>query len=321
MRVGFLNNQIDNRGTGNALFDYADYNERILGNESFIFSRDQAPRNPLMEERLKNRFKYIYNDWDLDTRNFQLDVLYHIKYGSDKDNSYYGDYRYAVHAVFDVSHPHGDRFAAVSPWLAEQIGYQVKYVPHMIVPQYEEFEPMRKIHGIPDDATVFGRYGGFDSFDISFVWNAIESVLYSTKDTYFLLANTAVPEALQKRWNRRILVEPELMTYVEKQRFIATCDAMLHARARGETFGIACGEFDVAGKPVITYGLSHEQNHYTHLRQPILYFGEEGLLEILENFKVIRNIRQQSLPLPQIPSYHYWTPERVMKRFKEVFLD
>ena len=36
-----------------------------------------------------------------------------------------------------------------------------------------------------------------------------------------------------------------------KVKFINTCDAMIHARAMGETFGLAVAEFSKKNKPVI----------------------------------------------------------------------
>src|SRR3990167_1238347 len=101
MKIGFLNNQVDNRGTGNALFDYADYNERILGNKSVVLSLDKSFRDTLMEKRLVERFGGVYTfpEFDID---FGLDVLYHIKSG--ENDGYAGAVnpkrtRYIVHAV------------------------------------------------------------------------------------------------------------------------------------------------------------------------------------------------------------------------------
>ena len=38
----------------------------------------------------------------------------------------------------------------------------------------------------------------------------------------------------------------------KKVEFISSCDAMIHARQMGETFGAAVSEFSIKNKPVIT---------------------------------------------------------------------
>ena len=78
---------------------------------------------------------------------------------------------------------------------------------------------------------------------------------------------------------------PATVDPLEKAKFLATCDAMLHARWHGETFGLAVGEFAVLGKPVITFSESRERAHLEMLgKQPLLYqhFGE--LAGILKEF-------------------------------------
>jgi hypothetical protein len=73
---------------------------------------------------------------------------------------------------------------------------------------------------------------------------------------------------------------------IQKGRFLATCDAMLHARLHGETFGLAVGEFAVLGKPVITYGGSRERAHLEMLGQgAILYRDGIELAKLLESFQ------------------------------------
>ncbi len=66
-----------------------------------------------------------------------------------------------------------------------------------------------------------------------------------------------------------------------KVKLINTCDGMLHARGIGESFGLACGEFSIKGKPVITYALSPQRSHIEILGdKAILYNGKKDLAEI-----------------------------------------
>jgi hypothetical protein len=326
MRVGFLNNQIDNRGTGNAVFAYAHYNEELLGNESVIFTANQSPADPLMADKLTNRFETIHYVGELFNngyKNFNLDVLYHIKSGEDTNHSWaLPGVRYAVHAVFNPHHPHGDRFATISNWLSRQnTRTNVDVVPHIITPvRVERLDKvsLRPELGIPEDAVVYGRHGGWDSFDIPWAWDAIDSALEARDNIYFLFMNTDVP-----RTHRRIISVPATANDGEKWQFVNTCDAMIHARERGETFGIAPGEFALMGRPVITYGKSPERAHYHLLGSQIIpYFSWEGLTDILENFDTFGDINWTSPYYRGSESYHIQSnPRYTMEEFKRVFLD
>ena len=64
-----------------------------------------------------------------------------------------------------------------------------------------------------------------------------------------------------------------------KVEFINTCDAMLHARYIGESFGLSCAEFSVRNKPIITYEKSPERNHIDTLGEKGIYY--ENYSEIL----------------------------------------
>ena len=96
--------------------------------------------------------------------------MYHIKSGEDDGFRPPNGVKYAVHAVF---HPqlHGDKFAVISQWMADRDHFS--FVPH-IVELPDTHVNFRGALGIPENATVFGRHGGFDSFDIPWVWNSIE---------------------------------------------------------------------------------------------------------------------------------------------------
>src|SRR5260221_4725516 len=128
MRVGFVVNQIDNRGTGNASFDYAHYNEVILGNESVIFTFSGGNHENIAIKRYKKRFKDIYYaDFGIPTN--VLDVLYHVKSGEKDGYIAPSGTRYAVHAVFNGTQKHGDRYAAISEWLGKRD--VIPYVNHI----------------------------------------------------------------------------------------------------------------------------------------------------------------------------------------------
>jgi hypothetical protein len=300
MRVGFLSNQLDNRGTGNAMFDYAYYNEKILGNKSIIYTYKNGNHNAAAVERFGLHFPIVV---DPDPMTSAVDVMYHIKSGED-DGVRFPRTKYAVHAVFNAGERHGDRYAAVSAWLGERD--RVPYVPH-IVSLPEHSENMRAELGIPTNATVFGRHGGFDTFDIPFVWNIVKYM--AGDDIYFLFMNTAKPDFID---HPNIIFLPETASEVKKRKFVNTCDAMVNARARGETFGLACAEFASCGKPVLTYSVSPERAHLVELAEHKEYFYDT------EN-ALFANIMLFNREEPAF-AYTQHSPEAVMKKFDEVFL-
>lgn len=321
MKIGFLNNQIDNRGTGNALFDYAHYNEEILGNKSFIYTMNWGNADKQMQEKLEKRFGKITSAGFLLSGDDKLDALYHIKYGTDDGLRF--PIPYLVHAVFDAKQIHGDAYMAISAWLAHRdISIENQWyfhvVPHIIHPHNSAAGNLREELGIPKDAIVFGRHGGADSFDIPFVWNSITRTKMARPDVYFLFLGNQIPIFKADHWYDRIIELKPTADPNYKHKFINTCDAMLHARARGETFGIAVGEFDVANRPIITFGQSGEKAHLNHIKRPVLYFSEQGLFDILTNWEEI----ERHLPYDNgDEGYSQFTPARVMHDFRRFFLN
>lgn len=306
MRIGFLCNQIDNRGTGNAMFDYAHYNETILGNESYIYTFSNGQHDPLAIQKYQRRFKTIgYIDAQ---KVVGLDAIYHIKSGEDDGIRF--NIPYLVHAVFRYA-PHGTRYAMVSRWLAMVGGNDVPYVPHIInLPDIRM--DIRDSLGLPRDAVVFGRYGGFDSFDLDFAWPAIRRALVKRDDIYFLFMNTQAPQDMHEH-PRVFFMDPTNQPEY-KRMFINSCDAMIHARARGETFGIAVGEFAVCDKPILTYRNSPEQAH-RELAATYSYSDEDELVTYLTT-----DWWRRDADYCDHRGYKLCTPENVMKQFKEVFL-
>jgi len=306
MKIGFLSNQLDNRGTGNALFNYAYFNKTILGNDSSIFTLSDTAHN---EEAFRN-FSRVFGGVSVITgpKDIEgIDVLYHIKSG-EYDGFDVDSTPYLVHAVFN-NVPHGTRYATISAWMGSRFG--LPFVPHIVeLPDIEE--TLRESIGIPENASVFGRYGGLDSFDIPWAWTAINRALEARPDYYFLFMNTEIPDVDFYDPKRVIFMGATVNPYY-KRVFINTCDAMIHARERGETFGIAVGEFAYCGKPIITYENSPEKAHIWELREwGIYYQDEESLFAQLLAFD-----NSQETP----PLYTQFSPENVMLQFKEVFLD
>jgi len=335
MRLGFLNQQIDERGTWQTYL-YAKHVQRILGHSVVIL----FPSDPYLYGhsiwtrvtrtwacRLSARRKAAVRCYDakiadritrdgvpivetrLDANFGDFDAIYHQKYGMN-DGFRPRSTRYCVHAVFDASQPHGDRFAAVSSWLGRK--HNVPFVPH-IVEVADDSQNLRRELNIPSDAVVLGRFGGRNTFDIPWTWEAIANLLKARQSVYFLFANTDVKIQHERVISLPTIYDGEISLEVQKRRFINTCDVMLHVRERGETFGIAVGEFAVCGKPVLTYGKSRERSHIEMLRQPALYNDAAELKRCLEMAAA------RELPPEDGGAYRDCTPEKVVKAFEQVF--
>lgn len=101
-----------------------------------------------------------------------------------------------------------------------------------------------------------------------------------------------------------------------KMRFINTSDGMIHARGIGESFGLACGEFSIKNKPVMTYALSPQRSHIEILGdKALLYKGPKDLERMLLAFD--QKVQHQQ----NWDAYsEHFLPAPVMKKFQKVFL-
>lgn len=318
MKIAFHSNQLCERGTEIALYDYAYFNKKILGNESVIISNRNNRLDSL--ERFKDQFKvYLYNDFsevDNFLKNEHVDIFYAIKSGIE-DGIKSQICKNAIHCVFEVSEPHGEVYAAISEEVAKNSLDKIPVVPHMInLPNVEG--DLREELGIPENATVFGRYGGAETFDIKFVYKVIQKIIRKRKDIYFLFMNTnPFYKSLFRKEHPRIIHLPSTTDIERKIKFINTCDAKLHARTAGETFGLAVGEFSIKQKPVVTWSMGKDSAHLDILKEKaIVYDNSKDLYHILNHFEEYRN------RFSDWDAYSKnYCPEVIIQQFKKVFID
>lgn len=321
MKIIFHENQLCYRGTSNALFDYAHYNEEILNNESLILFPQNSPNNvPEAIERFEKRFK-VYGYKDIADRDdfiqkSKADIYYAIKSGEKENDAPVDIIKTVIHAVFKYNEPYGNVYAYVSEWLAKTMSNgKIPFVPH-IVELPEVSGDLRNELNIPTDAIVFARYGGSETFDIDFVKNAVKKSARKNKNVYFIFMGTEdfVKRNIFRPYKNIIFLPPT--TDVERKvKFINTSDAYLHARVQGESFGIAVGEFSIKNKPIITWSGSDEKSHLEILGdKAILYSNEKDLLTILNTFTPNLEINWDCY------SQHF-NPVTVMKKFEEVFIN
>ena len=319
MKVLFHENQLSYRGTSVSLFDYAYYNEKLLGNESVIIYNSSNPNtNNDALKRFQQHFKVLeYTDisqLEPLIREVSPDVFYAIKSG-EEDLINTNFCKVCVHTVFKVYEPHGDVYAYVSKWLASQMHNGADYVPHMInIPDVSG--SLNEELNIPKNAKVFGYYGGQDSFDIKFVQKTVKRMASIDDNCYFIFMGVNDFTIPRYFWHRKekyknIIFLPANPDPIYKVRFINTCDAMLHARKRGETFGIAIGEFAMRDVPIITYSKSPERAHIEILGESAYYYHDK---------KSLMKILTSTLAISAKVKYIEFLPEKVMRKFEQVFL-
>ncbi|HBV16913.1 glycosyltransferase [Chryseobacterium carnipullorum] len=320
MKILFHENELNYRGTSIALYDYADFNERYLGNESLIvYDKNSKTNHPLGIEKFTKRFNVFgYSDFkevdDLINKN-NIDLFYAIKNG-DIDHIETRECKTVVHSVFKHFEPHGDVYAYVSEWLSQEMtGSKYPFVPHMVNFEAETDQDLRKDLNIPPNAKVYGYYGGNASFNILFAQQTIEKIASRYKDIYFIFMG--VDAFVKKRWWKsapsNIIFLPPSSDVMMKQKFINTCSALLHARERGETFGITVAEFAIKGKPVIAFANPPEKAHINHLGERAYYYSDDRELRDI--------ILDSDLTISAEKEFQKFLPHPVMDTFKQVFIN
>lgn len=315
MNLIFHSNQLGYRGTEVALFDYAKYNELLLGNTSYIM----APSNS--DKSAYDKFNSVFPDrvllYDSISEiptyidRIKADYFYCIKAGY-KDSLLFDNTKTLVHSVFQHLDPHGFKYKYVSEWLSKKMtGSNTEYVPHIIDLPTNQIANYRSYLNIPETATVFGRYGGYTEFNLNIAKNAVAAAINMNKDIYFLFMNT---EPFISHPNV-IYLDP-VYNLQSKVAFINTCDALIHARDKGETFGLTIGEFTAMNKPVITFYGGEDRAHIDMLGPSGWYYTNvQELLYYLLNFGEIKRAHLNYSALVE-----QYKPIHVMDKFKQEFL-
>lgn len=317
MKVLFHTNTINYRGTTVAVTDYARYNQTILGNESVIAycktyggEKDMGNEEAVVEA-LEKEFKLIsYRAGDLPKKidNEKVDVAYFIKAGQRDGVEERLNCKTAVHAVFQFNEPHGDSYAYVSKWLSDTMsGGTLPYVPH-IVSLPEPTASFRNYFQIKPDQIVIGRIGGYFTFDIPEVKQYIEQLVNKSDKFVFLFVGT---EPFIDHPNVKFI--NEMHSLQKKANFINTCDGMIHARSRGESFGLSIAEFLSLNKPVFAFNNGYDKNHIEMLKG-----GNTLYNNISELDKMLHSVRDFKEDWAR--RVEEFRPAAAMKKFNEVFL-
>lgn len=326
--VAFHSYQLGGRGSEVSLYKYAKYNKEILGNKSIIVSTDSRPTPTL--QMFKNDFDvFLYPDvWVNDGKNDSLRnsiekicqknsvEYFYAQKGGESDGILPKNVKKTLsHAMFRMDEPHGDVYAGISEYLSKKYNKN-DFLDYIVELDVDSNENLRDILNIPKDAIVFGRHGGSDTFNLGFVYQSIINILNKRNDVYFLFLGTNVfyehPNIKYINWTSSL---------ENKSKFINTCDAMIHARYDGETFGLAVAEFSIRNKPVITWNPDIIPDHYDYAHISILkdkgiYYKNGNDLE-----SIILSISKPDIEKSDWNAYRDYTPNKIIQKFENIFLN
>jgi hypothetical protein len=313
MNIGFWDNCLCECGTTVAIYDYAFFNQTLLQNNSFVFyDKNNGNTRTEIVEKFKCQFVVHetdnFKEVDEYIEKYKITHMYIISYGLFESNRISKIAKNCIHCVFTCNQPHGDIYTSISPWVKGNNGsYPV--VPHMINLTKND-NNMRKELNIPEDAVVFGGYGGSYSFNIEFVHKVVYNIAKNNPSIYFLFANfNKFCEELPN-----IIHLPMIVEIDKKVEFINTTDAMLWGRKEGENFGIAIGEFSSLNKPVISMKIG-DQSHVHLLGNKALWYNDSNSLH-----NILLNFRPEIEKDKDWNAYREYTPEKVMQIFQQVYL-
>lgn len=331
MKVLFHVDQLNYRGVTNSVLEYARYNQEILGNESVIIRSLDLPEGidvgneKEVIDSVSSEFQLLtYNDFkELNNIASKFDFCYsqrsgeRIESNNQKENPVVTTTRMGVHCVFQFFDPHGDVYAYISEWMAKNVSKNygaalhpwVPYVVNLPEPNYDT----RAHLGIPKDKFVIGRFGGYHTFDLEFAHRVVRRIVEERDDIIFFFANTA-PFCDHPN----VIFLGPFLGQQQKSNYINACDAFIHARRLGESFGLSIAESLFFNKPVLACDIGFDRNHYETLKPYDLIYkenDEQDLYNRIIHLKHKVGIDYKKLIVDQ------FSPRNVMKQFKEVFFD
>jgi hypothetical protein len=263
---------------------------RRLGHEVEVSFWSQSPANvEKVISSVEREFTLLphHDRSQLPLTATDFDAGYFIKSG-ERDGLVLPNGRSLVHAVFQNYDPHGTRYSYISRWLGNSVRDKVfskegrqRGLPErgreaerygcanalsfdhldLIVDTSPPQHGIRAELGIPEEAFVILRFGGWDTFDIEWVHEIVESELDKHPDWFFVGLNT---RPFTEHSRARFI--PMVMDPVEKSSIIASANVFLTARGQGEAFGVAVAEALQIGIPVLAWNGGTDQAHIDMLQ-------------------------------------------------------
>ena len=317
MNIAFYIDEMNFRGVTNSTFQYSIHNEKILNNKSIIFYNKSNSRNQIeVIKKFKKKFTVLsvknFAEIENYKKKFNLSFIYCQK-GGEKDKWISHKVKTIAHSLYPqrLTQIHGHKYIFVSDWLSKKFSNnKISFLPY-IVELNKTKKNFKKKYKINNKNIVIGCHGGESSFDLEFAKDTVIEIANKRKNIIFLFLN------IKKFCNHpRIFFLPGSFDEIFKKKFLNTCDAMLYGRSLGESFGLACGEFAILSKPIISYKFNRHRAHIDQLssKSYVEYSSKKKLFKILYNFKKI-NINSKNRN-----KYFNYSPKKVMKIFKNILV-
>lgn len=331
--IAFFVAHFTERGTEVAIYDYARYNEEVLQNRSYIICFSEGLKNRLnfgswvanakdTYDKFSSRFEIIEIDDIHDMtgliERYDFNFFYFLTHGGYYETYFelnnrliWGKCKTIKHCVFMLSVREADFMICISDYLIGKYQVNVPVIPHIVnMPDYEG--DLRESLGIPRDAIVLGRYGGISEFNVQCAKDAIVEFMggEGSEGVYFLFMNT-----YKFMDHSRVIHLDRSVDMRYKVQFINTCDAMIHARDMGETFGLSIAEFSSKNKPVITCPFG-DLEHVKILGSKGIIYRDKG-----ELMGILGDIRGKIGSRKDWNAYRYYSPGNVMRLFNMLIFE
>jgi len=308
-RIVFFVNQLCGRGTTDMIYNYAKYNEVLLGNKSIIMTLTTPfhdhKHNQESIKTIQDELEVVYVDgYDkIDTLKYNTDIFYVLKQGYN-DEAVMSDVKNLIHSVFPSNDPHGNEYFYISKYCADMFRWDNWIEPIIDIKTLRHEENWRSKFGIKESDIIFGRSGGYKEFDIQFVKDEVVEILKNNKNIHFWFTNT------EKFYDHKNIKYFDFLDKRDLISFINSCDCMLHARKDGECFGLSIAEFSMCNKPVITYTKS---NHMAHTQYLSTFFGYDTQSEL---HKILTTFHPD--PTKNWNFYNEFSPNNIMQKFNKL---
>ena len=325
--VAFFLRHFTERGTEVSTYNYALYNEKILGNKSIIiaYNASSIKRNKKFINTTKHIFQEKFKIIEINKieeiteviENEKISFCYIQSHGMFRDyyklenKKIWKDCITTYHYVFGPMIRQGSTNRCVlGKDLNKRFRKRIPVLPYIVEERFFNGNFRNELK-IPKNAFIYGRHGGFLTFDINFVHECIKEILNAREDLYFIFLNT------KRFYEHKNIIFLERNTNIEfKSKFISTCDAMIHAREDGETFGLSVAEFSSANKPIITFANSIDKEHLRIL-------GKKGILykDKYELTKIFKTLSKETISKKDWNAYKDYNPKMVMSTFNNICLN
>lgn len=338
MKIAYLpasNNGVSFRGTEVAMYGYMIYAKKMYNIEGILCIQRGVYNEQSMYNLFNRKFPILLFETEEDLEEKLLiervDYLYTIR-GFVEDGLLISKIPMLFHCVYKYKDErelpekcHKESIiASVSESVMANSGFSIeenrdKIIPHIVYLddgeglKEEEDGDYREMLGIPENAIVFGRHGGFDSWDLEFARDVIVKILEEREDIYFLFS--VRPNLLNFISHKRLICLDAFSSLEIKRKFLNTIDYFIHAQKLGETFGLSIGEASLFNKPVIVWKGGESKEHLRLLGDNcIKYEYPEELYSILSTAT-----REDSKKFKANNLYLEHTPDKIMEKFKNVF--